>query len=251
MSRRAGGGGRARARAGGGCRAGRPADDLTQLVGVGPKASAALAAAGITTYAALAELNEPQVRHALHDGRHGAARQRGVVADAGQPRLQGRLAGPDEVQHPRGQVATRPAEGGGGVAVAEPTEDLTQIKGIGPRIASILNDGGITNYAQLEHANGGDLRQIIATGGALPPGHHRQLADPGLLRQPWRLGRPRGVQQQPLTSAPGRGPRSRGAASRIGRGGPTTRWIGAFSRSRPTRGPRRSRRGSRPRRRPP
>ena len=48
-------------------------------------------------------------------------------------------------------------------------QDLTQINGIGPRIASILNDGGITNYAQLEHSNGGDLRQIIATGGALPP----------------------------------------------------------------------------------
>ena len=43
------------------------ADDLTQLVGIGPKASAALAAAGITTYAALAELNEPQLRRALHD----------------------------------------------------------------------------------------------------------------------------------------------------------------------------------------
>ena len=41
-------------------------DDLTQLVGVGPKASAASATAGISTYAALAEANEPQVRHALH-----------------------------------------------------------------------------------------------------------------------------------------------------------------------------------------
>ncbi len=42
-------------------------DDLTQLVGIGPKAAAALAAAGITTYAALAEANEPQLRHALHE----------------------------------------------------------------------------------------------------------------------------------------------------------------------------------------
>ena len=41
-------------------------DDLTQLAGVGPKASAALAASGITTYAALADANEPEVRHALH-----------------------------------------------------------------------------------------------------------------------------------------------------------------------------------------
>ena len=42
-------------------------DDLTQLVGIGPKAASALAAAGITTYAALAETNEPQLRHALHE----------------------------------------------------------------------------------------------------------------------------------------------------------------------------------------
>ena len=67
-------------------------------------------------------------------------------------------------------AASRPApEKAAAVAPAQPADDLTQLHGIGPRIASILNDGGITNYAQLEHSNGGDLRQIIATGGALPP----------------------------------------------------------------------------------
>ena len=29
--------------------------------------------------------------------------------------------------------------------------------------------GGITTFAELQHANTGDLRQIIAVGGALPP----------------------------------------------------------------------------------
>jgi predicted flap endonuclease-1-like 5' DNA nuclease len=91
------------------------------------------------------------------------------VADAGQPRLQGRLAGPHEVQQPGGQDPIRRPAAAPAAAAAENAQDLTQIKGIGPRIASILNDGGITNYGQLEHANGGDLRQIIATGGALPP----------------------------------------------------------------------------------
>ena len=43
------------------------ADDLTQLVGIGPKAAGALTAAGIATYAALSEANEPQIRRALHD----------------------------------------------------------------------------------------------------------------------------------------------------------------------------------------
>ena len=64
---------------------------------------------------------------------------------------------------------SRPAPQQAAVAVAEPSDDLTQLNGIGPRIASILNDGGITSYNQLQHANTSDLRQIIATGGALPP----------------------------------------------------------------------------------
>ena len=46
---------------------GQAGDDLTQLVGIGPKAAGALTAAGIATYAALSEANEPQIRRALHD----------------------------------------------------------------------------------------------------------------------------------------------------------------------------------------
>ncbi len=36
-------------------------------------------------------------------------------------------------------------------------------------MASILSEAGITTYAQLEHANTGDLRQAVAVGEALPP----------------------------------------------------------------------------------
>ena len=144
------------------------ADDLTQLVGIGPKASAALAAAGVTTYAALAEQNEPQLRRALHDA------DMAPPANVGTWPMQASLASKGDWQglmkYNNQAAKSRPAaQPAPAAAAAEPAQDLTQIKGIGPRIASILNDGGITNYAQLEHANGGDLRQIIATGGALPP----------------------------------------------------------------------------------
>ena len=147
------------------------ADDLTQLVGVGPKASAALAAAGVTTFAALAEQNEPQLRRALHDA------DMAPPANVGTWPMQASLAAKGDWQGlmkynnqaARSRTAAQPAAAAPAAAAAEPAQDLTQIKGIGPRIASILNDGGITNYGQLEHANGGDLRQIIATGGALPP----------------------------------------------------------------------------------
>jgi predicted flap endonuclease-1-like 5' DNA nuclease len=145
------------------------ADDLTQLVGIGPKAASALSAAGVTTYAALAEQNEPQLRRALHDA------DMAPPANVGTWPMQASLASKGDWQglmkYNNQAARSRPAPQAAAAApaAAEPAQDLTQIKGIGPRIASILNDGGITNYAQLEHANGGDLRQIIATGGALPP----------------------------------------------------------------------------------
>ena len=92
---------------------------------------------------------------------------------------------------------SRPAPQQAAVAVAEPSDDLTQLNGIGPRIASILNDGGITSYNQLQHANTGDLRQIIATGGALPPVEPRIVAHPGHVRG----ARATGPGSPPTTSA--------------------------------------------------
>ncbi len=143
------------------------ADDLTQLVGIGPKASAALAAAGVTTYAALAEQNEPQLRRALHDA------DMAPPANVGTWPMQASLASKGDWQglmkYNNQAAKSRPAPQPAPAAAAEPSDDLTQLNGIGPRIASILNDGGITSYNQLQHANTSDLRQIIATGGALPP----------------------------------------------------------------------------------
>ena len=43
-----------------------PPDDLTQLSGIGDKSAKALAAAGITTYRALADSSEPKLRNILH-----------------------------------------------------------------------------------------------------------------------------------------------------------------------------------------
>ena len=54
-------------------------------------------------------------------------------------------------------------------AKAAAPDDLTQLSGIGPRISSILSDGGVTTYAELEHTDPSELRKIIAQGGALPP----------------------------------------------------------------------------------
>jgi predicted flap endonuclease-1-like 5' DNA nuclease len=143
-------------------------DDLTQLVGIGPKAASALSTAGIATYAALSEANEPQIRRALHDadmtppGNVSTWPMQASYATKGD--WQG-LMKHNEKARGSAKPAARPTE----TAAAAPPDDLTQIKGIGPRIATILNDGGITTYAELQRANTGELRQIIAVGGALPP----------------------------------------------------------------------------------
>jgi predicted flap endonuclease-1-like 5' DNA nuclease len=143
-------------------------DDLTQLVGIGPKAASALSTAGIATYAALSEANEPQIRRALHDadmtppGNVSTWPMQASYATKGD--WQGLM------KHNEKQRGTaKPAAPRAGTAVAAPPDDLTQINGIGPRLSTILSEGGITTYADLQRANTGELRQIIAVGGALPP----------------------------------------------------------------------------------
>ena len=82
---------------------------------------------------------------------------------------EGRLAGPHEVQQARlgaQPPARRPSRRR---PRPRPPDDLTQLNGIGPRISSILSDGGVTTYAELEHTDPSDLRKIIAQSGALPP----------------------------------------------------------------------------------
>ena len=145
-------------------------DDLTQLAGVGPKASAALATAGITTYAALAEANEPQVRHALH------AADMAPPANVGTWPMQASYAAKGDWQglmkYNKRELGAQPQRGDqveAPKAKAAPPDDLTQLNGIGPRISSILSDGGVTTYAELEHTDPSDLRKIIAQSGALPP----------------------------------------------------------------------------------
>jgi len=48
--------------------------------------------------------------------------------------------------------------------IQEP-DDLTQISGIGPKISAILQDAGITNYAQLAGADEDEIRKILSEEG--------------------------------------------------------------------------------------
>jgi predicted flap endonuclease-1-like 5' DNA nuclease len=143
-------------------------DDLTQLSGIGPKASDALAAAGITTYAALAQANEPTLRHALHSA------DMVPPANVGSWPMQASYAASGDWQGlmKYNKRNAEPSHHGGGKksgAAKVAADDLTQLHGIGPRISMILAAGGVTTYAELEHTEPSELRKIIAAGGALPP----------------------------------------------------------------------------------
>jgi predicted flap endonuclease-1-like 5' DNA nuclease/uncharacterized membrane protein len=147
------------------------ADDLTQLAGIGPKASAALNAAGITTYAALAQCNEPQIRHALYEGGMlppGSVSSWPMQAEyAANGDWQGLMK-----RNQKSKTAKAPAAAAAAAASPESEatpDDLTQISGIGPRLSSILTRGGVTTYSHLEQMSPDELREIIALGGALPP----------------------------------------------------------------------------------
>ena len=174
-------------------------DDLTQLVGIGPKAAAALTAAGITTYAALAETNEPQLRRALHEadmmppGNVGTWPMQASYATKGD--WQGLMK-----HNEKATAKAKPAAAAAATAVAAPPDDLTQINGIGPRISSILNDGRhhhVRRAAAREHRRPPPDHRRRWRAAAVEP---RQLADPGLLRGARRLVRP-GELQPPLNVA--------------------------------------------------
>jgi predicted flap endonuclease-1-like 5' DNA nuclease/uncharacterized membrane protein len=148
-----------------------PADDLTQLVGIGPKAAAALTAAGITTYAALATSNEPQLRAALLAS--GMMPPGSINTWPGQADYAARgdwqgLMKRNQKSRPAAAAAAAAAPAAAAAAPAQ-RDDLTQISGIGARLASILERGGVTSFQQLEQMSPDELREIIALGGALPP----------------------------------------------------------------------------------
>jgi predicted flap endonuclease-1-like 5' DNA nuclease len=143
-------------------------DDLTQLAGIGPKAATALAAAGITTYGALAQANEPELRHALHEADMVPPQNVATWPMQATYAAKGDWQGLMKHNQKASRASARTAKPKAAAAATAAPDDLTQLSGIGPRIASILAEGGVTTYAQLEHTSPEKLREIIAASGALP-----------------------------------------------------------------------------------
>jgi predicted flap endonuclease-1-like 5' DNA nuclease len=145
-------------------------DDLTNLAGIGPKAAKALATAGITTYAALAAAGEPTLRKALHAQDMTAPSNIATWPMQADYAVRGDWRGLAKYnQKGSAGKASKPKAAPPAAAPAAKPDDFTQLTGIGPRIASLLADGGVTTYSALQHMSSEELREIITSGGALPP----------------------------------------------------------------------------------
>ncbi len=114
-------------------------------------------------------------------------------------------------------------------AKAAPPDDLTQLSGIGPRISTILADGGVTTYAELEHTDPAQLRKIIAARRRAAAVQPRLVADPGVLRGAWRLVGSLDV--QPQVAPASRAARHHGGPSGNGRASFDFRRVAAPGRS--------------------
>ncbi len=150
-------------------------DDLTQLPGIGPKFAKALTAGGLGTYSALAAANEPQIRRTLHDADMTPPASIGSWPTEADFAARGDWAGLMKyIQKNQSKSKSKTSKKQAKTAKSEAApkgkpDDLTKINGVGPRIESILNDGGVSTYDQLASTSSDELRRIMAGAGALPP----------------------------------------------------------------------------------
>jgi predicted flap endonuclease-1-like 5' DNA nuclease len=127
----------------------RPAgpDDLTLIEGIGPKSAAALAAAGITSFAQVASMVPQDLETLL--------RQRKVrlVGSTDTWPQQARLAASGDLT----ALEDFQKRIKGGIL----HDDLTQIEGIGPKAQAALYQAGIRTYHDLAQSTPEALRQIL------------------------------------------------------------------------------------------
>jgi predicted flap endonuclease-1-like 5' DNA nuclease len=132
-------------------------DDLQIIEGIGPKAAAALHAAGITSFGQIAQTPPADLEAAV--------RARGV-----------RLVGHANTWPAQAKMALT-----GDLTALEDLkqriksgtlhEDLTQIEGIGPKVQAALYEAGFTTFAQIAGAAPADLENIVKSKGVRLVGH--------------------------------------------------------------------------------
>lgn len=126
-------------------------DDLTLIEGVGPKSAAALAEAGITTYAQVAAMPPEALEEAIK------SRKVRLVGSTETWPLQARLAAAGDLtalDAMKGRIK-------GGIL----HDDLTQIDGLGPKAQDALYDAGVRTFDDVAGSTPDALRAILTGAG--------------------------------------------------------------------------------------
>jgi len=129
-----------------------PADDLVRIEGIGPRISTALVAAGIRTYAQLADAPQERQRAAITAA--GITFAPSIVSWSEQARL---LADGREEEF---AVLTARL-----IAGRHADDDLERIEGIGPQMSAALKSAGIRTYRSLAASSDARLRSAISEHG--------------------------------------------------------------------------------------
>ncbi|MCL4125620.1 UNVERIFIED_CONTAM: hypothetical protein GTU68_060375 [Idotea baltica] len=129
-------------------------DDLTKIEGIGPKISEQLKHNHIKTFAQLAAADPKKVHEILVYGGFAAH-------DPATWPEQAKLAVAGEWD----KLKVWQDELDGGKVVAN--DDLTKIEGIGPKVAEILNHGGISTFQKLSQTPADDIKSLLATAGGI------------------------------------------------------------------------------------
>jgi predicted flap endonuclease-1-like 5' DNA nuclease len=155
-----------------------PHDDLTVIEGIGPRIAALLRDSGIGTYEKLAASDVKSIWSILERGgpRFKLANNPGTwpeqAAYCVRQDWDGLKKWQDELYAGLRVVPDVPAEAEIDLAAAraagftlKDADDLEAIEGIGPKIAGLLREHGITSFARLAAAAPSDLRAILDRGG--------------------------------------------------------------------------------------
>lgn len=161
-------------------------DDLTRLEGIGPVYAGKLNAAGITSFAALADTDEARLAEiiAAPDWRkvnYGEwieqARLAAAEDEAGLAKLQARL-------------------------FRRKSDNLALVSGVGAKTAQALDGAGITSFAALAAATPERLAEITRTAGVRGGDFDAWIAEAGLRAAGKRISKPKRTRAAQTTSCP-------------------------------------------------
>lgn len=151
-------------------------DDLTRIAGIGPKASELLRDAGIGSFARIAQASPTQLKQVLDNGGgRFALLDPATWGQQAKLAAEGRWDDLTAMQYELAQAGSSAKNKAVDAASAGgDSDDLTRVEGIGPKIAGLLRESGISTFSALAGTPVPQLQQILSNAGT-----RYALADPG------------------------------------------------------------------------